>query len=47
MGDLLGGEDRIDPTISDTWGDGLIVNLGTEHWETNDIEPKDLENWHK
>ncbi|KAF8594591.1 hypothetical protein BDV93DRAFT_458685 [Ceratobasidium sp. AG-I] len=46
MCDLLGGEDRIDPTISDTWGDGLIINLGTKHWETNDIDPKDLGNWH-
>lgn len=31
-GELLGGEDRIDPTLFESCGDSLIVNLGAEEW---------------
>lgn len=31
-GEILGGEDRIDPTLFESSGDSLIVNLGTEEW---------------
>ena len=31
-GELLGGEDRIDPTLFESCGDSLIVNLGSEEW---------------
>lgn len=33
LGELLGGEDRIDPTLFESCGDSLIVNLGAEEWE--------------
>lgn len=44
---MLGGEDRIDEASS-KWGDSFIVNLGSEEMEkeTQDIDPKDLDNWH-
>lgn len=32
IGELLGGEDRIDPTLFHKVGDGLIINLGAEEW---------------
>ena len=32
VGELLGGEDRIDPTLFESCGDSLIVNLGSEEW---------------
>ena len=31
-GELLGGEDRVDPTLFESCGDSLIVNLGAEEW---------------
>ncbi|KAI0692356.1 hypothetical protein C8T65DRAFT_669751 [Cerioporus squamosus] len=46
MCELLGGEDRVDPTLFESCGDSLIVNLGSEHWIDKVIEPKDLGNWH-
>ncbi|KAI0644403.1 hypothetical protein C8Q79DRAFT_912726 [Trametes meyenii] len=46
MAELLGGEDRIDPTIFESCGDSLIVNLGAEQWVDKEIPPKDLGNWH-
>ncbi|GJJ13995.1 hypothetical protein Clacol_008252 [Clathrus columnatus] len=45
--ELVGGEDRIDPTLFHKAGDGLIVNLGSEKWENvENIDPRDLDNWH-
>ncbi|OBZ67079.1 hypothetical protein A0H81_12880 [Grifola frondosa] len=50
--ELVGGEDRIDPTLFESCGDSLIVNLGSEEWTEvwilfiRDIHPKDLGNWH-
>ncbi|KAI0768809.1 hypothetical protein BD413DRAFT_561666 [Trametes elegans] len=46
MCELLGGEDKIDPTLFESCGDSLIVNLGAEQWEKAEIAPKDLGNWH-
>ncbi|KAI0633815.1 hypothetical protein C8Q77DRAFT_814098 [Trametes polyzona] len=46
MCELLGGEDRIDPTLFESCGDSLIVNLGAEKWADKEIHPKDLGNWH-
>ncbi|KAI0824031.1 hypothetical protein BC628DRAFT_471755 [Trametes gibbosa] len=46
MCELLGGEDRIDPTLFESCGDSLIVNLGSEEWANKEIQPKDLGNWH-
>ncbi|KAL3473856.1 hypothetical protein BJX99DRAFT_190399 [Aspergillus californicus] len=43
--ELCGGEDRVSEQSS-TWGDGLIVNLGTPEWEGRWPDPKDLDNWH-
>ena len=45
MCELLGGEERIAPE-SATWGDGLIVNLGTPEWEGRWPHPSELDNWH-
>ncbi|CDO77618.1 hypothetical protein BN946_scf184946.g11 [Trametes cinnabarina] len=46
MCELLGGDNRIDPTLFESCGDSLIVNLGSEEWEDKEIAPKDLGNWH-
>jgi hypothetical protein len=43
--ELLGGEDRV-AAESATWGDGLIVNLGTDEWEGKWPHPSDLDGWH-
>ncbi|KAK5716638.1 hypothetical protein LTR15_009530 [Elasticomyces elasticus] len=43
--DLLSGEDRISEE-NRTWGDGLIVNLGTPEGEGKEIRPQDLPGWH-
>ncbi|KAL3443296.1 hypothetical protein BJX65DRAFT_285540 [Aspergillus insuetus] len=43
--ELCGGEDRVSEQSS-TWGDGLIVNLGTSEWENRWPDPKELDNWH-
>ncbi|KAF9894138.1 hypothetical protein FE257_009111 [Aspergillus nanangensis] len=43
--ELCGGEDRVAEEFS-TWGDGLIVNLGTDEWEGRWPDPRDLDNWH-
>ena len=43
--DLLGGEERIS-VESATWGDGLIVNLGSPEWEGKTCDPKQLTGWH-
>ncbi|KDQ54689.1 hypothetical protein JAAARDRAFT_49264 [Jaapia argillacea MUCL 33604] len=46
MKDLLGGEDRIDPS-SAVWGDSFIVNLGTPEYEGRPTcDPRELDNWH-
>lgn len=45
MGDLLGGEDRVDPE-SAMWGDGFIVNLGKPEYEGRRVPPQELDNWH-
>ncbi|KAF8583488.1 hypothetical protein K439DRAFT_1348404 [Ramaria rubella] len=44
--ELLGGEDRLDPTLFHKCGDSLIVNLGAEEWRDKTVDPKDLGNWH-
>ena len=36
-GEILGGEDRIDPTLFESCGDSLIVNLGTEELSIKDL----------
>ncbi|RPD78557.1 hypothetical protein L226DRAFT_457171 [Lentinus tigrinus ALCF2SS1-7] len=46
MCELLGGEDRIDPTLFGSCGDSLIVNLGSEEWTQKTIQPEDLGAWH-
>ena len=43
--DLLGGEDRVAPEAVQ-WGDGLIVNLGTEAGEGKVVEGNELNEWH-
>ncbi|CAE6421032.1 unnamed protein product [Rhizoctonia solani] len=43
--ELLGGEDKIADYCRE-WRDSMITNLGTKRWETEDIEPQDLDNWH-
>ncbi|GAB7365852.1 hypothetical protein MBLNU230_g7183t1 [Neophaeotheca triangularis] len=43
--DLLGGEARI-ADYNKTWGDGLIVNLGTPEGDGKDIGGHDLPGWH-
>lgn len=43
--DLLGGEDKI-ADYNKTWGDGLIVNLGTPEGHHKDVDPRDLPGWH-
>ncbi|KIM28616.1 hypothetical protein M408DRAFT_329381 [Serendipita vermifera MAFF 305830] len=58
MCDLLGGEDRIDPS-SAIWGDSFICNFGSQKWDEmnekylagedgvdNPNNPKKLDNWH-
>jgi hypothetical protein len=45
MCELLGGEDRVSKE-SATWGDGLIVNLGTPEWEGKYPHPRELDGWH-
>ena len=35
IAELLGGEDRIDPTLFESCGDSLIVNLGSEQWASD------------
>ncbi|ORY28602.1 hypothetical protein BCR39DRAFT_559418 [Naematelia encephala] len=46
IGELVGGHDRIDPTMN-TWSDGFIVNLGTpEHATQAPPHPKELNRWH-
>ena len=37
---MLGGEDRIDPTLFESSGDSLIVNLGAEEWVDVSLETK-------
>lgn len=32
LGELVGGEDRIDRTLFESCGDSLIVNLGSDEW---------------
>jgi hypothetical protein len=43
--ELCGGEDRVSEQSS-SWGDGLIVNLGTSEWENQWPDPRKLDNWH-
>jgi len=47
MCDLLGGEDRIEPSTA-FWNDAFIVNLGTPETCGSDKvnEPTKLDNWH-
>ena len=37
---MLGGEDRIDPTLFESCGDSLIVNLGAEEWVDVSLDTK-------
>ncbi|OCB87948.1 hypothetical protein A7U60_g4905 [Sanghuangporus baumii] len=47
QGEILGGEDRIDPTLFESFGDSLICNLGSSEWENKEsIDPRLLGNWH-
>ena len=32
IGEIVGGTDRLDPTLFDKTGDTLIANFGTEEW---------------
>ena len=32
VGEIIGGTDRLDPTIFDKAGDSLIANFGQEEW---------------
>lgn len=42
----MGGAERINENAS-TWGDSFIVNFGTPELETaEDVDPRDLEDWH-
>jgi len=43
--EIMGGEERIADYCKE-WRDGLITNLGSERWETEDISPRELDNWH-
>ncbi|KZV63066.1 hypothetical protein PENSPDRAFT_590446 [Peniophora sp. CONT] len=43
--DLLGGDERIDPAKK-TWGDGLIVNLGTPEGAGREVPGNELKGWH-
>ncbi|CAE6460179.1 unnamed protein product [Rhizoctonia solani] len=43
--ELVGGEEKISEYCKE-WRDSMITNLGTERWETEDIEPQELDNWH-
>ena len=43
--DLCGGEERVAPEAAQ-WGDGLIVNLGTDEGEGKMIEGNELNEWH-
>ncbi|KAK5125094.1 hypothetical protein LTR85_000768 [Meristemomyces frigidus] len=43
--ELVGGETRI-ADWSRTWGDGLIVNLGTPEGEGKEVGGQDLPGWH-
>lgn len=49
MCDLLGGEDKIDPSTA-YWNDAFIINLGKEEYERLDEkvvnDPHKLDNWH-
>ncbi|KAL4959553.1 uncharacterized protein BDV14DRAFT_161093 [Aspergillus stella-maris] len=50
--ELVGGEDRISENEEfRSWRDSLIVNLGTDEWEEQfkqgkEMDPKELDNWH-
>ncbi|CAE6489140.1 unnamed protein product [Rhizoctonia solani] len=43
--ELVGGEERISDRCKE-WRDNMIINLGAKRWETEDIRPQDLDNWH-
>ncbi|KAK5942914.1 hypothetical protein PMZ80_005480 [Knufia obscura] len=43
--ELVGGEEKISEEHQE-WGDGLIVNLGTDENEGRDVRPQDLTGWH-
>jgi hypothetical protein len=34
QGELVGGEDKIDPIRERYHGDQFIINFGSEHWKT-------------
>ncbi|QRW12996.1 phytanoyl-CoA dioxygenase [Ceratobasidium sp. AG-Ba] len=43
--EIVGGEERIADYCKE-WRDGLITNMGSDEWETKDISPRELDNWH-
>jgi len=46
MGDLLGGEDRLDWKHG-MWGNGFICNMGNPKYDPNGVnDPKSFDNWH-
>jgi len=45
IGELVGGEDKLDQSLFTRSGDSLIINVGSEHWRTNEQHPRDAGNW--
>ncbi|CAE6403139.1 unnamed protein product [Rhizoctonia solani] len=43
--ELVGGEEKVADYCKE-WRDSMITNLGTKRWETEDIKPQELDNWH-
>jgi len=41
----VGGQDRVDHTMFTKAGDSLIVNGGSEYWQTHEQHPRDTGNW--
>ncbi|KAI5117178.1 hypothetical protein M0805_008157 [Coniferiporia weirii] len=45
--EILGGEEHIDPTLFESFGDSLICNFGSPEWENKEsVDPRLLGNWH-
>ncbi|WYZ40590.1 hypothetical protein EsH8_IV_000931 [Colletotrichum jinshuiense] len=43
--EVCGGEERV-ATESKEWRDSLIVNLGSDEFEGQESDPRELDNWH-
>jgi len=47
MCEIVGGEDKVDPVRERYHGDQLIINFGSDHWETHEAPPpQELRGWH-